>query len=57
MVNNTPCPDDETLACYVDDLLPIGERQEVDKHLTTCDRCKEAVEISKRIKQDERQEM
>jgi len=53
MVNNTPCPDDETLACYVDDLLPIGERQEVDKHLTTCDRCKEAVEISKRIKQDE----
>lgn len=37
------CPDEETLACFVDSLLTKSERHRVIKHLLKCERCLECV--------------
>ena len=49
----TLCPDEETMACYIDGLLSKEEAEEVDKHLVICDRCKEIVEVTRKIKEKE----
>ncbi len=44
------CPDEETMACYIDDLLSKEETKRVEKHIQACDRCKEIVEVTRKIK-------
>ncbi|MBF0523352.1 MAG: zf-HC2 domain-containing protein [Candidatus Omnitrophica bacterium] len=43
------CPDDETVACYMDGLLPAKEKSSVDKHLKSCSACREAFAIHKEV--------
>jgi len=45
----TPCPNEETMACYIDGLLPKEEKEQVEKHIQACDRCKEIAEVTKKI--------
>lgn len=49
----TPCIDEETMACYIDGLLSEEEINQVEKHIATCDRCKEIVEVTRKIKNQE----
>lgn len=48
-----PCIDEETMACYIDRLLSGEEIKQVENHIATCDRCKEIVEITRKIKNQE----
>ena len=50
----TPCIDEESMACYIDGLLSEEEIKQVEKHIAACDRCKEIVEVSRKIKNQER---
>ncbi len=43
------CPDDETVACYIDGLLPLKEKASIDKHLMACSDCQEAFAIHKEV--------
>jgi hypothetical protein len=45
-----PCPDEETLACFVDDLLNREERDNIIEHLLRCDRCTEKVLLAIKIR-------
>ncbi len=47
------CIDEETMACYIDGLLPEEEIKQVEKHISACDRCKEIVEVARKIKNQE----
>lgn len=49
----TPCIDEETMACYIDGLLSEEEIKQVEKHIAICDRCKEIVEVTRKIKNQE----
>ena len=44
------CIDEETMACYIDGPLPEEEIKQVEKHIAACDRCKEIVEVTRKIK-------
>jgi len=48
-----PCIDEETMACYIDGLLSKKEIKQVEKHVALCERCKEIVGISRKIKDRE----
>ena len=52
----TPCPTEETMACYIDGLLSKEEIGQVEKHIQACiqacDRCKEIVEVTRKIKEE-----
>ncbi len=48
----TPCPDEETMVCYIDDLLSKDEIEQVEKHIQACDRGNEIVEVTRKIKED-----
>ena len=50
--NRQPCIDEETMACYIDGLLSEEEIKQVEKHIATCDRCKEIIEITRKIKKN-----
>lgn len=50
----TPCPNEETMACYIDGLLSKKEIEQVEAHIQACDRCKEIVEITRKIKEGEK---
>ena len=39
------CPDEETLACYLDGLLEQREAEEIERHLLVCDDCLEQIKI------------
>ena len=43
------CPDDNDMACYIDGLLPDDEVRQLERHLLVCDRCREEVEITKKV--------
>ena len=43
------CPDDNDMACYIDGLLPDNEVRQLEKHLLGCDRCREEVEVTKKV--------
>ncbi|MEW6008224.1 MAG: zf-HC2 domain-containing protein [Candidatus Omnitrophota bacterium] len=43
------CPDEETLACFVEGLLSRKERNRIIKHLLGCDRCLEYLVMSIRL--------
>ena len=45
----TPCPTEETIACYIDGLLSKEEKEQVEKHIGACDRCEEIVEVTRKI--------
>ncbi|MCM8781901.1 MAG: zf-HC2 domain-containing protein [Candidatus Omnitrophica bacterium] len=47
------CPDEETLACFIEGRLPEGEKREIERHLEECSRCKEIVRITQLIKANE----
>lgn len=49
----TLCIDEETLACCIEGLLSEEEIKQVQEHIATCDRCKEIVDISRKIKNQE----
>jgi len=42
------------MACYIDGLLFKEEKEQVEKHISFCDRCKEIVEVTRKIKEEER---
>ena len=46
----TKCTDEETMACYIDGLLSEEEIKQVGKHIAACDRYKEIVEVTRKIK-------
>jgi len=48
-MKNIPCPDEETIACFVENCLPEGERREVEEHIEECERCKEIVWITEKV--------
>lgn len=48
--NEKSCPDENTMALYLDDLLDNVLKAKFIKHLGLCDACKEQVEILKEIK-------
>lgn len=43
------CPDEGTMACFVENRLPEGERRELEAHLEECDLCREIVWITEKI--------
>jgi hypothetical protein len=43
------CPDEETLACFIDGLLNKKEQNKLKTHLLKCDRCMEAVALAMRL--------
>lgn len=48
-----PCIDEETMACYIEGLLSKEEMKQVEKHVAICDRCREIVEVTRKIKNEE----
>jgi len=48
-MKNIPCPDEETIACFIENRLPEGERREVEEYLEECTRCKEILEMALKI--------
>jgi len=46
------CPDDNDMACYIDGLLSDNEARQLEKHLLDCDRCREEVEVTREILQN-----
>lgn len=38
-----PCPDEETMACFVEGLLNKKEQERLQDHLIKCDKCMEIV--------------
>lgn len=47
---NEVCPDEETLACFVDGLLDKDEEENVKDHLIRCKRCMEVVVLAIKIR-------
>jgi len=45
----TPCPDEETLVCYLEDRLEGRERDEIEGHLAVCSRCCDQVVAMNRV--------
>ena len=43
------CPDDNDMACYIDGLLYDDEVSQLERHLLDCDRCREKVEVIKKV--------
>lgn len=43
------CPDEETLACFVDGLLAGKELKEFNAHLEKCNCCREVIELTQAI--------
>ena len=37
------------MVCYIDGLLPEGEVKQLERHLLGCDRCREAVEVTRKV--------
>lgn len=57
MNETNDCLSIETIACYVDGILPEKERKPIVQHLETCNRCKEEIayqmDIAKQQKKEE----
>ena len=45
----TNCPNEEDMACYIDGLLPDCEVRQLERHLLGCDRCREIVEVTRKV--------
>lgn len=43
------CPNEEDMACYIDGLLLEDEVRRLEKHLFECDRCREIIEVTRKI--------
>ena len=43
------CPNEEDMACYIDGLLPDDELRQLQRHLLDCDRCREIVDVTRKI--------
>jgi len=43
------CPDDNDMACYIDGLLSEAEIRRLERHLLGCARCREEVEVTKKV--------
>jgi hypothetical protein len=48
-VTTTPCPDEQTIAAYVDGRLVDEELRALSAHLVECDRCYETVATTVRF--------
>jgi len=48
-VTTTPCPDNATLAAYIDGRLPASEIPRLSSHLVDCERCYESVAAAVRF--------
>lgn len=46
---NKKCPDDETIACYIDGLLSSKEKALFENHLRSCVECCQMIEIQKKV--------
>jgi len=44
-----PCPDEETLACFIDGLLNRKEGEKIRSHIIHCQRCMEVVVIASKM--------
>ena len=40
------CPDEQTMACFIERRLPEGERREIEKHIEECAWCREIVLVT-----------
>jgi hypothetical protein len=47
---NEPCPDEETLAGFVDGLLDKKEAEKLKHHLIKCSKCAEVVALAQKMK-------
>lgn len=43
------CPDEETLACFVDGILAGKELKEFNVHLEKCNCCREIIELTQAV--------
>ncbi len=48
-MKNNQCPDNEVIACYVDGLLSKEEKITLDRHVSTCQKCKEVFAIQEEV--------
>lgn len=42
-------PDEESLACFIEDKLPVKDKEAIQEHLVSCDQCAEYVAIQHKI--------
>lgn len=50
------CPGEENLACYLDNLLIDTEKENVEEHLTECDKCLQQVIFLHKLKNEVKEE-
>jgi hypothetical protein len=50
------CPDEETLACYLDNLLSGTEKENVEEHFIECDKCLQLVIFLHKLKNEIKEE-
>lgn len=43
------CPDEEAMACFVEERLPEGEKREVEEHIEECKWCREIVWLTEEV--------
>jgi anti-sigma factor RsiW len=43
------CPNDEDIACYIEGLLSVSEVRQLERHLISCDRCRDIVVVTKKV--------
>lgn len=48
------CPNEEDMVCYIDGLLPEDEVRLLERHLLGCDRCREIVEVTRKVIEQEK---
>ncbi len=46
---NEPCPDEETLACFIDRRLDKKEDEKIILHLLCCPKCSELVALAMKM--------
>lgn len=43
------CPDEETMACFVEGLLKQGEKGYLERHFAGCENCREIIEVTRMV--------
>lgn len=56
-VTKGECPPDDLLTCYLDGVLPEGDRESIERHLAECADCLDAALLYRKIQQDESAEL
>ncbi len=43
------CPTENTLACYLEDTIDECDKDQIEKHLVHCDRCRQTIATAKSV--------